>query len=166
MSEEHVIICDLEVDGWTVAEADAYRKAVGVNAEYAWGIVQRAVKESLVEARELYGEAVDEPGWQPPADWAPLAMLNLDPLYLAGFAFVAARREEPGLAFETLAGQLRLGELVSSFYGQLTALAEERPPLAAQNREQRRAAAKSGPRKTAATPSAASTAGAKRRSTP
>ena len=112
------------------------------------------------------GEAVDEPGWQPPADWAPLAMLNLDPLYLAGFAFVAARREEPGLAFETLAGQLRLGELVSSFYGQLTALAEERPPLAAQNREQRRAAAKSGPRKTAATPSAASTAGAKRRSTP
>ena len=165
MSEEHVIVCDLEVDGWTVAEADAYRKAVGVNAEYAWGIVQRAVRESQVEARETYGEAVDEPGWSPPDGWAPLAMLNLDPLYLAGFAYVAARRADPALTFDALLGSLHVGELVSAFYGQLTTLAEERAPLAAPNREQRRAT-KSGRPKTSASPSATSTAGRSPRSKP
>lgn len=163
MTEPRTIICDLQIDGWTVAEARAYRSAVGVNPEYAWGLLTNAVKASLAEARETYGEAVEAPGWEPPSDWVPLAMLNLDSAQLAGFVYVAARRDEPGLDFAALLEELHVGELSQAFFTQLMATAEAAAPLA--NREQRRAT-KSGRKRATVTPSGSSTAARSPRSTP
>jgi hypothetical protein len=163
VSDERVITCDLDIEGWTVAEAAAYRKATKVNPQYAWGLITAAVRASMNEARELYGAAVDETGWTPPADWAPLAMLDLDPVHLAGFVYVAALRADPAADFDELCGSLHVGELSRLFFEQLTGMAEEAAPLA--NRQQRRAA-KRGPKTKPATPSGTSTAARSARSTP
>jgi hypothetical protein len=161
--EPRVIVCDLGVDGWTVKEARVYRAAVGVNAEYAIGAMQKAAIDSRHEAREAFGDAVDKPGWDPPDGWMPLAMLNLDPFYLAGFAFIAARRTVPGLDFGAFTDEIHVGELSRAFYAELMAEAEDAaPPLV--NREQRRA--KSGRPTKTATPSRTSSAGRSTRSTP
>jgi len=164
MTDERTITCDLDLDGWTVSEAHAYRAAVGVNPEYAWGLIANAVKASMTEARETYGEAVEAKGWKPPKDWVPLAMLNLDPVQLAGFVYVTARRADPGLDFAALLDELHVGELSQAFFGQLMATAEAAAPLV--NREQKRAAAKSGRATKTATPSGTSTAARSPRSTP
>lgn len=161
---ERIITCDLDLDGWTVAEARAYRAAVGVNAEYALGTMRKAVLEAQAEAREAFGDAVDAEGWSPPDDWLPLAMLNLDAMHLAGFAYIAARRVEPGLGFDDFTNQIHVGELSQAFYGQLIARAEDDDAAPLANRAQRRA--KSGRPTKTGTPSRTSTTGRSARSTP
>lgn len=157
---ERIIACDMKLDEWTVGEADAYRKAVGVNAEYAYGALMEALRTTRDEARDTFGDVVDAEDWTPPDDWLPMAMLNVPPLYLAGFAYVAALRDEPGLDFADFVKLVRVGELTHVFYAELTGAAD---PLV--NRAQRRARAKSRPSKPAS-PSASSTAGRSGKSAP
>ena len=76
---ERIIACDMKLDEWTVGEADAYRKAVGVNAEYAYGALMEALRTTRDEARDTFGDAVDAEDWTPPDDWLPMAMLNVPP---------------------------------------------------------------------------------------
>ena len=163
MTDERTISCDLDIGGWTVAEARAYRAAVGVNAEYAIGMLRQAATASRAEAREQFGDAVDDDKWAPPDDWTPLAMLNLDPMYLAGFAYIAARRDDRTLDFGEFIEQLHVGELSQSFYAELMGQAEDAAaPLP--NRAARRKAP--GRLTKTATPSPTSTAGHSKRSTP
>lgn len=132
-----VIVIDLQIDEWRIVEALAYRSAVGVNAEYAVVKVNDAIRASLDGARAEFGAAVDVPGWQPPDGWAPPELLNLDPHYLLGFAWIAARRDEPTLTYEAFAETLTYGELVGAFWGAMERQVEEvAVPLV--NREQRR----------------------------
>lgn len=163
MTDERIIACDLNLDGWTVAEARAYRDAVGVNAEYALGAMQKAIAESRAEARAEFGEAVDAEGWTPPKDWVPLAMLNLDPIHLAGFAYIAARRDDPALDFAAFTDAVHVGELSQAFYTQLVSQAE-----AAAAPLPNRAARRSTPGRPTknGTPSRTPTSGRSPRSTP
>lgn len=147
-----VVTIDVNVEQWTVREARAYREAVGVNAEYALGQLQLAAKLVASDARQEFGEKTEEDSWEPPADWVPLAMMNIDPAYLLGFAWIGARRKDPDVTYEGLEDSLPVGQLMPAFYAALTAGAEA--PLA--NRAARR---HPGPRKGTASRSAASTAG-------
>lgn len=171
MSEEtepRVITIDLDVDSFTVGESRAFREHVGCNPEYALFALQRAVNEGRAEAFVEFGDAMDKPGWTPPAGWAPTAMLNADPAYLCGFAWICARRSDPDLTYEALEQTLPMGELMDAFYAALAASIEravrEAAPLAA-NRAERRSRQRT-PRTQTASKSRASTAGRSRRSTP
>ena len=163
MNEERVIVVDINVEQWTVGEARAYRDAVGVNPEYALGVLQNAVNESRADAVKEFGDACFEEGWKPPAGWAPLRMLNVDPAYLLGFAWIAARRADPSVTYTALENELPVGDLSEAFYAALSATIEAATPLA--NRAERRARGR-GPRTTTASPSRASSAGRSRKSTP
>ena len=161
MSNERVIAIDLQIDEWRIPEALAYRSAVGINAEYAVVKVNDAIRASLDGARAEFGDAVDVPGWKPPDGWAPPELLNLEPHYLLGFAWIAARRDHPTLAYEAFAETLTYGELVGAFWGAMERQVEEvAVPLV--NREQRRQSGR--PSKTAS-PSATPTTGRSQTST-
>ena len=109
--EETVVEIDLDILHWTVKETRQYRACVGVNPEYAIGALKVAADESAAEAKRLYGET------DPPEDWMPLALLNIDPAYLLGFAWMAARRKAPALTFEAYSGEIETGDLMAAFYG-------------------------------------------------
>jgi len=151
--QERIVVVDIDVEKWTVAEARAYREAIGVNAEYALGQLQLAATMARDDARRLFGEAVDDPGFTPPSDWVPLSMLNVDPVYLCGFAWIAARRSQPELTYAELENELPQGQMMRAFY---EALAASIAPLG--NRAARRSQPRTPPTKTASR-SATSTRG-------
>jgi len=122
---ETVIAIDLQIDDWKIPEARAYRKAVGVNPEYALQGVQQAFTDAEAESRTEFGEKVDEEGWQPPDGWLPSALLNIAPDYLLGFAWVAARRADPALDYEAFAESVPYGGLVAGFWEAIMGAAEE-----------------------------------------
>lgn len=164
MSDERILRLDMNTDGWAIPEVRAYRKAVGVNPDYAGETIDRAFKAADAESREAYGELVDEKGWSPPDGWVPLAVLNIDPDYLLGFYWITARRQDPSLDYDAFVEGVRYGEVLESFWSTLKTLAEERQaqlPLA--NRAERR---KSGQRKGTSSASATSSAGRRATSTP
>ena len=157
---EQVIAIDLGVDGWRVPEARAYRKAVGVNAEYAAAAIQQAFVEAEKEARDEFGDNVDVEGWEPPAGWVPKSLFNFDPDYLLGFAWIPARRGDADLAFEPFAESLKYGDLVAAFWSEITSAAEAALPLG--NREARR---KRGPASKTGSRSATTSSGRSKTST-
>jgi hypothetical protein len=160
MSEQTIAI-DLQVQDWKVPEARAYRAAVKVNPEYAATQIDAAIRESEKEARDVFGDAVDTEGWEPPDDWTPSAMMNVDPDYLLGFAWIPARRDNPDLTWEKFGDEgPSYGDLVSGFWAALQRTVEEAAPLL--NREARR---KTGQRSKTASSSATSTTGRSKRST-
>ena len=125
--------------------------AVGVNPEYAIGALKNAADEVAAEAKAKFGDA------EPPDGWLPLALLNIDPAYLLGFAWIVARREAPTLTFDGYSEEVEAGELMEAFYGNVGEEAEEAAPLAEP--------APLNPRKSPSaaklsSPSASSTAGA------
>ena len=69
----------MNVQDWKVPEARAYRKHVGVNPEFAADAISAAIDEAQAEARAKFGDDVDAQGWEPPDDWTPPALLNVDP---------------------------------------------------------------------------------------
>ena len=152
---EKVLRMDLDIDHWTVFEAHAYHRAVGVNAEYALGTVQRAFQTAHAEAVERYGDAVDVKGWEPPDDWVPLAILDIEPTYLLGFCWVSERRDDHDLAFDTMANSVEYGALTRGFWDSATEAVDD-APLVAPNREQRR---RKSPQRKTASRSASSTTG-------
>ena len=158
---ERVISIDLQVDQWRIPEARAYRKSVGVNAEYAADSIQQAFVASEAEARAKFGELVDEEGWEPPDGWLPPSLLNIDPDYLLGFAWVPARRTDPALEYEAFAESLPYGELLQAFWDALIAAVQEEVPLAP-NREARR---KRTPASRTGSRSATTSSGRSKRST-
>lgn len=162
--EVRTVVVDIDLDGWTVAEARAYREAVGVNAEYALAQLNKAVAESQQAALEEFGDAVTTPGWEPPEGWIPMPMMNVDPAHLLGFAWIAARREDESLSFAALSDSLPISGLMEAFYTAIglaaEKAAEEAAPLV--NREQRRA---SGRQSKTGSPSRTSTAGRSPKST-
>lgn len=160
---ERILRLNLDTDAWSIPEVRAYRKAVGVNPDYASETIDRAFKAADAESREVYGEKVDEQGWSPPDGWVPLAVLNIDPDYLLGFYWITARREDHELEYEAFVESVRYGDLLESFWSTLKALAEkvEAAPLA--NRAERR---KTGQRKATSSRSATSTAGPRAKSRP
>lgn len=166
-AEPRVIAIDLDVDRFTVAESRLFRAAVGCNPEYALITLQRAVNEGREEAYAAFGERMDEQGWKPPAGWAPSAMLNVDPAYLCGFAWICARRSDPSITYEAMEQSLPMGELMDAFYGALTETIERATKASAPLAD--RAARRSRqptPRTTSASKSRGSTTGHSERSTP
>ena len=159
--EPVTIMIDLNVDEWTVLQSHEYRRVIGVNPEYAMMSVQRSWNEGVDEMSREFGAAVDEDGWRPPEGYAPLAILNIDAMYLLGFAWIAHRREHPEAAFDAWAETVPLAKLNEAFYESMTALvgAQQARPL---NREQRRA---NGRRSKTASPSASSSTGPSETST-
>jgi hypothetical protein len=136
---EIVIKVDLNVDEWRIPEARAYRAAVHVNPEYAADAIRAAFVEAEAEGRDTFGEAMDAEGWEPPDDWMPRCLLSFDPDYLLGFAWIPARRDDPGLEYEAFAESLSYGDLVTAFWKAMTDAAEAEAaaaPLA--NRAERR----------------------------
>jgi len=111
MPKEKLVLIDVDIQHWTVKETRLYREAVGVNPMYAMGVLSRAANESAAEAKALFGDA------DPPEDWLPLPLFNIDPGYLLGFAWMAARRKDKALAFDDYEGTIETGELMRAFYG-------------------------------------------------
>jgi hypothetical protein len=122
MPDEKLVLLDMDYEHWTVKEARTYRTAVGVNPEYAVGALVRAGQESDAETA-AFGEA------GPPEGYLPLPLLNIDPGYLLGFAWMAARRESPVLTFDAYAEDIETGELMRAFIEMLTERVEEASPL-------------------------------------
>jgi hypothetical protein len=157
-----VIAVDLQVDTWKIPEARAFRGAVGVNAEFAAAAIQAAFVAAEKQARDEFGEKVDEPGWEPPWEWVPPALLNIDPDYLLGFAWIAARRADPALDYDAFAESLVYSELVAGFWAAIVEAARDALPL-----EPNRAARRSrGPASKTASSSPARTTGPSKKSTP
>ena len=121
---DRTIIVDLGVDDWHIPEARAYRKAVGVNPEYAAVAIEGAFSEAQKQARAEFGDAVDEDGWETPEDWLPKVLFNFEPDYLLGFAWIPARRTEPGLEYEEFAESLLYGDLVGAFWTAMNEMAK------------------------------------------
>ena len=123
MPDERLILIDIDVLHWKVAETRLYRKAVGVNPEYALGMLQRAASESQAEMKAEFGEA------EPPEGYLPMPLLNIDPAYLLGFAWMAARRSDKALTFDAYGDDLEIGELMGAFYAMTTEESEGDAPL-------------------------------------
>ena len=121
--EERLILIDIDVMGWTVKETRLYREFVGVNPEFALGTLQRAAEEAAVEAKAKFGAQ------PPPPDYMPLSLLNIDPGYLLGFAWVVARRSDPHLSYDDYADTIPTGALMRAFYGSATESAGEADPF-------------------------------------
>ncbi|HAM57211.1 MAG TPA: hypothetical protein DCQ64_18115 [Candidatus Rokubacteria bacterium] len=144
---ERVLKIDLNVSGWTIPEARAYRRAAGVNPEYAGEVVDRAFRATDDEARETFGAQVDEEGWTPPEDWMPLCLANFDPDYLLGFFWIPARRADPSIEYEAFAASVPYGDLLAAFWAfvmESAEKAEAESPLGQANRATRRATGQRG----------------------
>jgi len=159
---EPVVAVDLQVDTWKIPEARAFRKAVGVNAEYAASAIQDAFVAAERDSRAEFGAKVDEEGWEPPGEWIPPSLLNIDPDYLLGFAWIPAHRADPALEYEAFAESLLYSELVAGFWAAVLEAAKAAVPLVP-NRAARRSL---GPRSQTASPSPTSTTGPSKKSTP
>lgn len=161
---ELVVKVDTGIDNWSVPEARAFRKTVGVNPEYAWECITEAFSDVESEMRIRFGVAMDEEDWEPPADFTPKALLNLDPDYLLGFAWIPARRADPELTFDAYAESMPYGDLVAAFWTAITDAMKAAAPLAvaAPNRAERR---RKSPAKKPSSRSASSTAGRRGTST-
>ena len=157
-----VIAVDLQVDTWKIPEARAFRKAVGVNAEFAASAIQDAFIAAEKYSRAEFGDKIDEEGWEPPDDWTPPSLLNIDPDYLLGFAWIPARRADPSLEYDAFAESLVYSELVAGFWDAVLEAARAAVPLEP-NRAARR---KRGPASPNASPSPTTTTGRSRKSTP
>ena len=150
MPDEKLVLIDIDIMHWTVFETRLYRTAVGVNPEYAMGALKKAAEDSSAAIAAEFGDA------EPPDDYMPMALLNVDPGYLLGFAWMAARRADKTLTFDDYAETIETGALMQAFYGASAEAAEEEAPLAEPPAKARKT---SSPPK-AALPSASSTAGA------
>jgi len=152
VAKRHVDI-DLNIDEWHVAEVLAFREATKCNPEAAGSRIQAAFSEASSEARQKWGEKVDEEGWEPPDDWRPESLLDIDPVLLLGFSWITERRREK-VTFEDFSESLSYGQLLEGFYAAMSAAVEAADPL--ENRAQRR---RSVPRSKTASKSRAPSAG-------
>lgn len=158
-----VLKLDLNSDAWTIPEGRLYRQAAGVNVDYAWEVIRRAIDAAETEARETFGEAIDTEGFTEPEGWTPLSVLNIDPDYLLAMYWIRARRDDHELTYDAFAECVPYGDLASSFWQAMSdAVEAAAAPLVAPNREQRR---KTGPRSKPASRSRTSTAGRSKTST-
>jgi hypothetical protein len=123
MSEERLILIDIDVMHWKVGETRAYRAAVGVNPEYALGVIMRASEEAAAEIKTKFGDE------QPPPEYMPLPMLSVDPMFLLGFAWVTARRSDPALTFDAYAEDIETGQLMEAFYGASAGQVDDEGPF-------------------------------------
>lgn len=146
MSDEERLILKIDIDvmGWTAKETRLYRANVGVNPEYALGTLQRAAEEAAVEARAKFGT---DP---PPPDYMPLSLLNIDPGYLLGFAWIVARRSGSHLSYDDYSDTITTGALMRAFYGSAPESAgepdpfEDSPPQPARKSSRTKSASASG----------------------
>ena len=153
--DQKTILLDLDVDKWLFPDTQAYQDAVGVNPEYAWGLILRVMNESMREilaAQETSGAD----------DYIPLPLLTVNHAHVMGFAWMAARRESPGLTFDEFSAGIVTGDLMSAFYDLMIETVKSQPPLA---RKVRRKAPKSSAPSTSGSASAGSTGGPSETST-
>lgn len=120
--EQQVIKLDFDYENWFVQEMHAFHKATGVNAAYAYAKIVEAQNADIADMRARIAEAEDDAGM--PEGWQPLHTLNLDPDWVLGFAWMAARREQANLKYETFAGTVRFGELLQGLIDAMFASAD------------------------------------------
>lgn len=140
---------DIVIENWTVAETLGYRAATGTNPEAALRQMQIGFLDGQDEARRVFGDKIDEEGWEAPVDWLPSAMFEMDARYLLGFAWVPWRRANGGFPFTFSADDAResfgafsqevvYSKLMTAFFEALAAVAKEAEAAPLENREQRR----------------------------
>lgn len=152
MTAKRKIGIDLNIDEWKVAETLAFRGATSCNPEAAVSRMNAAFEEAQAEAREKWGEKIDEEGWEPPDSWMPECLMNIDPALLLGFAWVNERRKA-AVTYAEFADAISYGQLLEGFYDAMMASADDAP---LPNRGQRR---RSAPRSKTASKSASRSAG-------
>ena len=119
MSEPAPVPIDLDFSHWKLPEVRAFRAATkGVLPDRAMIAIQNTFRRAEMEAVEQFGEA------DPPDDWMPEAIGDLDPDHLAAFSWVAVRREQPDLTFDEFCETLPYGLLQEAFWRVLFEAAE------------------------------------------
>ena len=119
MQEVHL---DFNWQDWPFAVQLAYRDVVKVNPQYAAVKIGEALEAVREQVKAEFGDVPDE--WEPPEDWIPDSLLNIDPRYLMGFVWIAERRHEPGLRFDEIAERVDYAGLITAL---LTELGKEDP---------------------------------------
>jgi hypothetical protein len=154
MPEVHL---DFAWQDWPFAVQLAYRDVVKVNPQYAAVKIGDALEAVRDQVKAEFGDVPDD--WEPPEDWVPAALLNIDPRYLLGFVWIAERRHEPGLRFDDLIERMDYQGLIVALMTELAKEAPEAPDPAPLVEEPSQPTAPSSPRSKSNSPRAKSSAG-------
>lgn len=98
MSDKDIIM-DIDVDSWTYEQRKTYKRAVGVNPQYALAEVETAIRAAVIARLDK-------------KDGGTNVLLNMDEDWLLGFVWMARRKAEPNLQFEQTWGEYEYTDLM------------------------------------------------------
>lgn len=99
MADKPQIVMDIDVDSWTYEQRKAYKRAVGVNPQYALAQIESAIKSAVISRFDGKTEGMN-------------ALLDMDEDWLLGFVWMARRKSEPTLQFEQTWGEYEYIDLM------------------------------------------------------